>query len=215
MQLDAKTGLSMAQHYGSEERDPEYAVTSHWRAGLAVGLALRLPVTERFAIQPEVMYVQKGSRQDIAVEILEIPTVLDVTYNADYLEIPTLMRFTWYRRGFWSLSSLSGFALSLKIHDRYLLAGEVDDGVQRVPLRADADMSEVDMFDFSFVYGIELGLPLLQRNLLLEYRFAIGWNVLAMPTYAYVPFEDEEILIENDPVPLRNQSHLLLLGIRL
>jgi hypothetical protein len=49
---------------------------------------------------------------------------------------------------------------------------------------------------------------------LLEHRFTIGWNTLYMPTYAYVPFgENEEILIENEPVPLRNQNHLLLMGI--
>jgi len=46
-----------------------------------------------------------------------------------------------------------------------------------------------------------------------EYRFVIGWNGLMMPTYAYVPFGDEMILVENDPVQLKNQNHLVLVGI--
>jgi hypothetical protein len=86
-------------------------------------------------------------------------------------------------------------------------------GEQVVPLTADSDMSEVEMFDYSFVYGAGVDFSVRGMQLLLEYRFAIGWNSLAMPTYAYVPFGDEEILIENEPVPLKNQNHLLLIGI--
>lgn len=208
-----KGGASFAQHYGLEERHPEYEVNSHWRESFAVGVFLYFPVTTRFGLQQELLYVRKGSNQDIGVEILDIPTVLDVTYDEDYLEIPVLLKFAWLRSSSFTLRSTSGFAMSLKIHDAYHLVGEVDDGTQVVPLHADTDMSEVDMFDFSFSYGTELGFRLWGRALALEHRFTIGWNTLAMPTYAYVPFEDDEILIENEPVPLRNQNHLILLGI--
>ncbi len=172
-----------------------------------------LPVTDRFALQQEVFYTQKGSSQDIGVEILEIPTVLNVTYQMDYVEIPVFLRFAWFRWNRNAIYSLAGTALSFKVHDRYTLQGEVSDGTETVPLRADADMSEVEMFDYSFVYGAGVDFSLRGMQLLLEYRFAIGWNSLAMPTYAYVPFGDEEILIENEPVPLKNQNHLLLIGI--
>jgi hypothetical protein len=100
------------------------------------------------------------------------------------------------------------------VRDRYVLKGEVDDGEQRVPLRTDADMSEVDMFDYSFIYGTGFSFSLIGREFLLEHRFVIGWNTLAMPTYTYVPFGDERILIDNEPVPLKNQNHLVMLGIR-
>jgi hypothetical protein len=75
-------------------------------------------------------------------------------------------------------------------------------------------MSEVEMFDYSFVYGFGTDFSAFNTLLSLEYRFVIGWNRLFMPTYAYVPSEDEQILIENEPVPLKNQNHLLLIGIR-
>jgi hypothetical protein len=51
------------------------------------------------------------------------------------------------------------------------------------------------------------------RRIIIEHRFVIGWNTLSMPTYAYIPFGDEEILIDNDPVPLKNQAHLIMVGI--
>ncbi len=70
------------------------------------------------------------------------------------------------------------------------------------------------MFDFAMVYGTGVEFSLAGAPLLAEYRFMMGWNTLYMPTYAYVPFGDEQILIENDPVPLKNQSHSVVFGLR-
>ncbi len=208
-----KSGLSLSQHTGTEVRNAEYTVKSHWRTGFVAGAFLCVPVTSRFGIQQEVLYVQKGSRQDIGVKILDIPTVLDVTYDADYIEIPVLMKLTWVQGKRTTFYSLAGTALSLMVRDRYVLTGEIDDGSQVVPLRADADMSEVDMFDYSFVYGLGLETNFWNRKVFLEHRFVLGWNILSMPTYAYIPFGDERILIENDPVSLKNQAHLIMVGI--
>jgi hypothetical protein len=209
-----KTGVSFAQHCGTEEREPDYTVSSSWRTGLTTAAFLYFPVTSRFGLQQEFAYTQKGSRQDIGVEILEIPTVLDVTYDMDYIEIQALLRFAWLRWSGKELYSLSGTALCLKVRDHYSLRGEVSDESQTIPLHADDDMSEVDMFDFALVYGTGIEFPVLHQRLLVEYRFTMGWNTLAMPTYAYVPFGEEEILIDNEPVPLKNQNHLILLGLR-
>lgn len=209
-----KVGIGFAQHCGIEEREADYEVTSHWRTGFATGAFLCFPVTSRFGLQQEFAYVQKGSRQDIRVEILEIPTVLDVTYDMDYIEIQALLKFAWLRWSCNELYSLSGTALCLKVRDRYTLAGQVSDGTETVPLYADSDMSEVDMFDFALVYGTGFEFSMSGQKLLIEYRFTMSWNTLAMPTYAYVPFGEEEILIDNEPVPLKNQDHLILLGIR-
>jgi hypothetical protein len=208
-----KAGVSFAQHVGTEERDADYEVSSTWRRGYAVGAFLSFPVTSRFSLQQEMLYIQKGSQQDIGVEILGIPTVLHVTYDMDYVEIPVLLRFAWMKLQLSELYSFAGTVLSLKVNDRYRIEGEVTDGEEVIPLRADSDMSEVDMFDFSFAYGFGMEFRLFGRRALTEYRFTMGWNTLAMPTYAYVPFEDDEILIDNEPVPLKNQNHVIMLGI--
>lgn len=209
-----KGGVSFAQHYGTEERDAEYEVNSEWRVTYAVGGFLIYPITDRFWLQQEVMYVRKGSRQKIGVDILEIPTILDVTYDMDYIEIPVLLKFTWLNRPRFAIRSQSGFALSLRVDDHYILEGTVDDGTEVVPLSADSDMSEVDGFDYSFLYGAEVEFKMMNTRFVLEHRFTIGWNTLLVPTYAYVPFGDEELLIDNEPVPLKTQNHLLLLGVR-
>lgn len=208
-----KGGISFAQHVGTEERDADYTVSSSWRKGFAGGAFLAFHVTSRFSVQQELLYVQKGSRQDIGVEILEIPAVLHVTYDMDYIEIPVLLRLAWMKWERSEFYGLAGTVMSLKVRDRYRLEGEVTDGEEIVPIYADSDMSEVDMFDFSLTYGLGMEFPLVGRRALLEYRFTMGWNTLAMPTYAYVPFGDEEMLIDNDPVPLKNQVHAIMFGI--
>lgn len=208
-----KGGLSFAQHTGIEERNSEYTVKSHWRTGFAAGVFLYVPVTARFGVQQELVYAQKGSRQEIGVKILDIPTVLDVTYDMDYIEIPVFMKFALLQRERIAVHSVAGTALSIMVRDHYSLAGEIDDGSQTVPLGADADMSEVDMFDYSFVYGFDAETTVSNLRAFLEYRFVIGWNTLLLPTYAYVPFGDESLLIDNDPVPLKNQAHYIVVGI--
>ncbi len=208
-----KAGISLSQHVGTMDRNAEYEVSSTWRRGFAAGGFLAFPITSRFSLQQEVLYVQKGSRQHIGVEILDIPTVLEVTYYMDYIEIPVFLKFAWMKWEHSEFYSFAGTAMSLKVHDRYRLSGEVRDGEEVLPLRADAGMSEVDMFDFSFTYGFGMEFPVSNRTALVEYRFTMGWNTLAMPTYSYVPFGDEEILIENEPVPLKNQSHAIMIGI--
>jgi hypothetical protein len=209
-----KGGASLAQHQGIEERDMDYRVSSHWRQGWAASAFLQFPVTQRFGLQQEVGYVQKGSRQDIGVDVLEIPTVLHVAYDMDYVEVSTLFKFAWLQWQRAEIYSLVGTGFGLKVRDHYSLRGEVSDGEQVVPLRADSDMSEVDLFDYSLFYGTGVELPFLGRRVLLEYRFTLGWNMLSMPTYAYVPVGDEWVLVDNPPVPLKNQSHIIQVGIR-
>jgi hypothetical protein len=209
-----KGGLALAQHQGTEPRDMEYTVSSTMRRGVTFGAFLYLPVTPRFGLQQEVLYIQKGSRQEIGVEIFEIPTVLDVTYDLDYIEIPLMLRYHWLIERAVDIYTLGGFSFGLKINDRYQLSGEVDDGNEVVPIYADSDMSEVDMFDFTFTYGIGFEFFAGSNRLLVEYRFDLSIEALPLPTYAYVPFGDEEVLIDNEPVPLRNQCHLIMVGIR-
>ncbi len=212
--VGVKGGLGLAQHQGTEPRDLEYTVDSTMRRGVAAGVFITLPITRRFRLQQEVLYVQKGSRQDIGAVIFDIPTVMDVTYDMDYLEIPVLLRYHWLIDRSVDVYSLAGFAFALKVDDRYQLTGDVSDGEESIPLRADSDMSEVDLFDFLFTYGVGLEVPVGGRRLLLEYRFDLSLQQLPLPTYADVPFGDETVRVENDPVPLRNQCHMLLMGIR-
>ncbi len=214
-----KLGIGMTQHQGVEDPRLPYSVDSGWRRGLAASAFVRFPVTSRFSLQQEVGYFHKGSRQTIALEILEIPTALNVDYDFSYLEVPFLMRYVWLHSGppgrRADIYSMSGFSFGLKLDSRYRLSGELidEDSGESLQLSADAPMDEVDIFDFAFVYGTGLELRMPGGHFILEYRFSLSLERLQLPTYAYVPaWDGSEILIENDPVPLRNQAHAIMVG---
>ncbi|MBU0692212.1 PorT family protein [bacterium] len=209
-----KTGIGFSQHQGIEPREMEYTVGSTMRPGAFAGISILLPITRRLYLQQEVVYIQKGSRQDIGLEIFEIPTILDVTYDMDYIEIPVLLRYQWMIDRGIDMYSLAGFGFGLKINDRYRLSGEVSDGVETIPLKADNDMSEIDLFDFLFTYGIGFEKYFGGRWLLIEYRFDLSLHALPLPTYAEVPVGEDIVVVDNEPVPLRNQCHQLVVGIR-
>lgn len=75
--LGVKAGLNFSTINIDEEVEFFEAST---RTGLVVGLFASAPLTPRIALQPEVLYSQKGAKFDDA----------DATLNLDYLEIPVL-----------------------------------------------------------------------------------------------------------------------------
>ena len=63
------------------------------------------------------------------------------------------------------------------------------------------DMSGLDTFDYSFLFGAGANFKLLNKDFFFGYRMTVGWNTLAMPNAAGA-----------DPVPLRNQDYIFSLG---
>ena len=56
------------------------------RTGTVFGLSLKLPMSDRVALQPEVLFINKGSK-------LEFDNAGNSDIRLDYLEIPLLLRF--------------------------------------------------------------------------------------------------------------------------
>jgi hypothetical protein len=59
------------------------------KIGLAVGAFVELGVNDVFSVQPEVLFSQKGAKGTLMFD-----EAVDVTFTADYVEIPILMKFT-------------------------------------------------------------------------------------------------------------------------
>jgi len=204
VQFGAKAGYAFALNYGV--KSAQYEVVPHGRHGAAGGFFLYFPVTGSFGVQYELLYVMKGSREKIS--LVEQPIEVNVWYDLDYVEIPVLFNLHTQRFGKWGMYAVSGIALSLLVNAHYRLEGTVEfnDGGTIVPISiSDAyKIPYVDIFDFGFVYGGGIEFALKKAALFVEYRFTIGWNKIELPTY-----EGE------NSVGLRNQSYLLLFGVRL
>ena len=200
IQFGFKAGYNMAMQYGTMPADITYEVESDARHGFTGGIILIFPITDAFSVQQEFLYANKGSRQYIT--ITEPPVSTSTVYNINYFELPMLFRYTFANIGDVGIFGSTGFALSMLLNGDYTVDGSIDfDGTQ-VPFSQSGDTDGLDIFDYSFIYGLGVKFNVLKQKCFFDYRQTIGWNTLNMPT-----FEGE------DPAPLRNQSYSFSLGI--
>jgi hypothetical protein len=195
-----KAGYSIATQYGIHEPDIPYEVDTDVRHGFAGGAFLFFPVTEAFGVQQEFLFAQKGSHQHVSM--LELPVSTSSHYTLNYFELPMLFRYTIFNIKDVGIYGYTGFALSMLLSGEYKVDGVINiEGID-FPFGESGDTDGLDVFDYSFVYGLGADFTLFNKTCFFEYRQTIGWNTLLMPT-----FEGEE------PAPLRNQDYILALGI--
>ena len=198
-----KGGYSLSTQYGITDPNLPYSVDSHVRHGFAGGLLVYFPITESFGIQQEVLYVTKGSSEDITMNTQPVKTHTE--YNLNYIEIPFVFRYTFVKLGNVKIYGSSGFALSILLNGDSKLDGTVDvGGGNLIPFSESTKLEGVDIFDYGFLYGAGLDFNLFKKNCFFDYRFTIGWNTLMMPTSE-----------GQAPAPLRNQDYTFTLGIYL
>jgi hypothetical protein len=194
-----RAGYSMATQYGITLPDIPYTVDTSYRHGLTGGFLINIPITESFSIQQELLYVQKGSKQDVAMTALPVETHTE--YDLNYLEIPIVFRYNFVRLGQFKIYACSGFALSLLLNGEYRVDGVAEFGGVPIPFNESNKIEGLDTFDYAFLYGAGLDFELFGKDCFFEYRFTIGWNMLMMPTSE-----------GGDPAPLRNQDYIFTLG---
>jgi hypothetical protein len=197
-----KGGYSMSTQYGITVPGIPYTVDTLYKHGGVGGILVYFPITESFGVQQELLYVMKGSRQDISMDVP--PLNSHTEYNLNYLELPFIFRYTFVKLGNFKIYGSSGFALSILLNGKSRIEGVVNMGSMQIPFTESTKLEGVDIFDYGFLYGAGLDFKLFGKKCFFEYRFNIGWNTLMMPTSA-----------GQAPAPLRNQDYIFTLGIYL
>jgi hypothetical protein len=192
-------GYSMATQYGILEPDIPYKVDVFFRHGFGAGFMIYYPINNRFAMQQEFLYVQKGSIEDI--ELLDRPIFSHTEYDLEYFELPMVMRYKIGDWGNYSFFGTSGFSLSILLGGENRLSGTAEINGEVVSFEDKNPIDGIDLFDYAFLYGAGVEREFLGKRSFFEYRFTIAWNTLMMPTA-----EGEE------PAPLRNQNYLFTFG---
>lgn len=208
-------GFNLAQHYGTKTDDLDYGVKTGLRSGIAAGAYLDLEVLPNLALGYELLYSMKGSHETITIKRMELdgemqnltkPAVMKVDYLLDYLEVPVLLKIKVWGGNHFSATAITGTAMAIKLEGKHKLRGKVylpdGDDTTELDITDDGDLSEVNMFDFSFVYGGSVDFNT-KIPLSLQYRFTLGWDYLALPTYELF-----------EPVELRNQTWSIFLNTR-
>lgn len=177
-----KGGVTLGDVPNSLDDFDEPGATTSLRVGFAAGGFVAIRFDGGFSIQPEVLFTQKG----VKFEASEGGFSGDVTFKADYLDVPILARYTFGKglRGYVFAGPSLDFKLSAKVKIGVL--GESDE----------EDVSDdIEDFEFALAFGggIELG------PVLLEARWSEGLTNLNT--------EDEE-------PALKSRTILFLFGFR-
>jgi hypothetical protein len=195
-----KAGYSWATQYGISPADNTYAVDTQGRHGFAGGAFVEFPITESVGIQQEFLYAMKGSRQNVTITTpVNVNTVS--VYELNYFELPITIKYRFAKIKDVKIYGSTGIALSLLLNGNYNITSTINMGGPPTIVEESGDMKGVDTFDYSFVYGAGADFKLFHKVFFMEYRMTIGWNVLALPNASGA-----------DPVPLRNQDYLLVVG---
>jgi len=210
----AKMGINLSQHYGTKADEGDYEVKTGLRPGVIAGVYLDFAANDVLTLGFEALYSMKGSFEEIRISKMELdgqmeelqkPATMDVKYFVDYLEIPVLLKLKALKFKNIDLYAVTGTAMGIKVKGYHELQGTVwfpdgDGDFSQIPIYEESKLKQINLFDFSFVYGGILDLK--ERwPLSLEYRFTLGWDYLYLPTYDLF-----------DPVALRNQTWSLILS---
>lgn len=135
--IGVKGGINLANLYVDDVADENLKV------GLNVGLFAKIPCTEFFAIQPEILYSSKGSR-------LKYDNVFmgqgEYRFNLNYVEVPFLAVFNLGRHFNIHAGPYAGFLASSNIKDM-----DSDGTVEGVE---DLNVDNFNRFDWGLAGGI-------------------------------------------------------------
>lgn len=173
--------------------------------GLTIGLYKSIPLGGDFALQPEVMYVQKGGELSFEDMLTgeDMPSEIDLTFNVDYVEVPVTVAYAVPLQGRYVPMLYAGPYVSLST--RRNVEFDVDGG----SLSIDGD-EFFKRLDYGAVFGADLGVRLKGRMATVGVRYDLGIADIA---------KDDDDLDGDDGLAVnpdvRNDEWSILVGFRL
>ena len=158
-----KFGLSLANWSGEVITDQFSS-----RTGFAAGAYFGIGISGGFSLQPEILYVQKGT------QIKE--NEVRVVFRADYLEIPILAKYAFALSPQARVFVFAGPALAIKVSGKLFV--ETDE------FSDSEELEDLKSTDFGLTFGGGLELPFGALRLSADIRYTLGLSKI---------YEDEDI----------------------
>jgi hypothetical protein len=171
--------------------------------GFTVGLYKSIPLGSGFALQPEVMYAQKGGALSFD-EMIDDETSfnIDVAFNVDYVEVPVALAYT--------IPTQSRYLPMLYAGPYMSLATRRNASFDMEELSFSMDGDEFfKRLDYGAVFGADLGFRLKQRTATVGVRYDLGLADIAKDGQLS---EEDDIAVGSD---VRNDEWSILVGVRL
>lgn len=91
-----KAGMNISNFFSDDSSDEFDS-----KAGINIGAFLEIPISEKFSVQPELIYSAQGSQQTVYTTTTDMVDGMEVTttnfrifkYNFNYLNIPVLAKY--------------------------------------------------------------------------------------------------------------------------
>ena len=170
------------------------------RTGLGLGVFATYSLTPNFAIQPELLYMQKGTAWGFFI---------DVDWSANYLELPVLAKVTVWTKKKFQPNIFAGPAMALLLSSNIKIE---DDGETWL----DADVKDgLKSADLGFVLGGGFGLQFSSFALTFDVRYTWGLvdflDAEKINRLAY-PDDPDEYVLREDP-DSQNENLSILFGV--
>lgn len=145
VRLGAKGGVNFATFNGDNLGDIKS------RTGFHIGGLVEIPVTERFAVQPEILYSAQGAEYRDKGTELGANYDYTITQKLDYISVPVMAKFY----------VIDGLAIEAGPQVSFLTSSksEYEGTLGGVTVSGESDLEDVSKVDFSLGAGVSYRLP--------------------------------------------------------
>jgi len=156
-----KIGLNVANLHGDDVEDLEELINQNLKSkpGICFGGFLTYSINDLLAIQPEVLFTQKGAKAK--------NEDWELSFNLSYLEIPVLAKIMLTTKGNIKPNLFAGPVLALKLS-----------GNTRFEYDGDSEEEDIESgsIDFGLIFGGGINLELSKGKLMLDVRYILGMS---------------------------------------
>lgn len=136
----AKAGVNFADLNGDNFSDTKA------RVGLNLSVFYEYFVSEKFSLQPEIMYSMQGTKTDITENIDGYEGSFESEIKLDYIHLPILAKFYPIENLYVQAGPQIGFNISAKEKYEQMVNGEITDSY-------DGDIENIKSLDTAVVFG--------------------------------------------------------------
>jgi len=172
--IGVKAGVNLGSWSFGEDLEGEEFGSN---LGFQFGGVLEIAVSEVFSFQPELLYFQKGARNEFMFEILgeEIFVESEATFN--YIEVPLLAKIKLGNSEatnlFFTVGPSLGYAASASGTSKSTAGGVTTEESEDIELD-----EEFNRFELSASLGAGVSIPVGSANLFVEARYLLGLSNL-------------------------------------
>ncbi len=145
--------------------------------GLTFSVPIAIEVTNRFTVQPELTYIQKGFGFDLTFGGEKVSSA----FKLNYVEVPILLKFDVIGTGPVALNIMAGPSLGFLTAGKVVASLNGQSNSEKIPLES------LNRFELGLQGGLSLGIKLNNGQIFVDGRYLFGISKLGKDA----PSEDQ------------------------